>query len=193
MANSRAAIAVDADPLLGDVGLNWRWMLALGLLYLILGLAGLAMLFGLTIVSIAFIGVLLVVGGTAQLFECLKCKGFKAILWQMAIGALYIAAGIVVIYNTELATQLLAWVVGGVLAAVGVTRILMARQLRQRGAGWVWTLLSGILSIALAAMMVGQWPVPGLFFIALFIAIELLLQGTNAITLALTARGATSV
>ncbi len=190
MAKPRTADLAGADPLLGEVGLNWGWMLALGLLFVVLGLAGLAMLFGLTIASIAFIGVLLIVGGTAQLLECLKCKGFKGILWHMAIGALYIAAGIVVIYDTEMAARLIAWVVGGVLAAVAVARLAMARQLRAKGAAWIWMLVSAVLGIGLAVMIIGQWPVPGLFFVALVVTIELILQGLNTIGLALTARRA---
>lgn len=188
MAKSAAEATATRDPLLGEVRRNWGWMLALGLLYLMLGLVGLAMLLGLTLANIVFIGVLLIAGGTAQLLESLKCKGWKGLVSHIAIAALYLLAGTAVIYDPEMAVKLISLLIGGVLAGVGVARLLMARQLRASGQGWMWTALSGLIAIALAVMMAVQWPLPGLFAIALFVAIELLLQGSNLLTLALGAR-----
>jgi len=190
MTKTDATPAGTWDPLLGELGRNWGWMLALGLLYLGLGVAGIAMLFGLTIANILFIGILLVAGGTAQLLESIKCKGWKGMVWHVAIAALYIIAGVAVIIDPDMAVRLIALVVGGVLAAVGVARLLLAWQLRAKGAGWTWMALSAVIAIALAVMMAVQWPLPGLFAIALFVAIELLLQGSSTVGLALTARRA---
>lgn len=188
MAKSEATLTPRPDPLLGDMGRNWGWILALGLFYLVLGLVGLAMLFGLTVVNILFIGVLMLAGGVAQMIETVKCKGSKGALWHLAIAALYISGGLVVILEPELALKLIKVVLGGVLAAVGLGRILIARQLQAKGAGWIWMLVSGVVSIVLAAMIATGWPLPGLFAIALFVAIELLLHGSSYVTLALTAR-----
>lgn len=178
----------EPDPLLGELGRNWGWTLALGLLFLILGAVGLAMLFGLTIVSILFIGVLMLAGGAAQALETFKCKGWKGALWHLLIAVLYILGGLVVIYDPASMSKLISLALGGVLTAVGVARVLIARQLRGKGASWIGMLLTGLVSVALGMMIMFEWPLSGLFAIALFIAFDLLLQGVSYVTLALTTR-----
>jgi uncharacterized membrane protein HdeD (DUF308 family) len=188
MSKSKAALTRRSDPLLGDLGRNWGWILALGLFYLVLGLVGLAMLFGLTVVNILFIGVLMLAGGVAQVLETVKCKGWKGTLWHLAIAALYVTGGLVVIYDPASASRLISLAVGGVLTAIGLARILIARQLQAKGAGWIWMLLTGLAGAALGLMIMLEWPLSGLFAIALFVAVDLLLQGSSYVTLALTAR-----
>lgn len=188
MSKTNATLASASDPLLGDLGRNWGWMLALGMLFLLLGAVGLAMLFGITIVSILFIGLLMLVGGVAQALETLKCKGWKGVLWHLLIAALYIVGGLVVIYDPTSVSRLISLALGGVLAAVGVSRVFMARQLRAKGAGWLGVLLTGLISIVLGLMIMLEWPLSGLFAIALFIAFDLLLQGFSYISLAFTVR-----
>ena len=68
-------------------------------------------------------------------------------------------------------------------------RGIMAFQLRP-AAGWPWPLLSGIISIALGAMIIAKWPVSGLWVIGLFIAIELIFHGWSYVFVALAARKA---
>jgi uncharacterized membrane protein HdeD (DUF308 family) len=176
------------DPLFGNVSRNWAWMLALGLFYLALAGVGLAMLFGLTIVSILFIGILMLAGGAAQVLETVKAGGWKERAWHLVVAVLYLAGGLVVVLNPTSASWLISLAVGGVLASIGVVRILIARQLREKGGGGLWMLATGIAGIALGVMIMVEWPLFGLFAIAFFIAVELLLQGLTTIWLALKAR-----
>ena len=46
---------------------NWGWLLALGILFVILGTIGLSMVVGLTIVSMLFFGILLIIAGVLLL------------------------------------------------------------------------------------------------------------------------------
>ena len=103
----------------------------------------------------------------------MTCRGWKGLVWHAAIAVLYIAGGVVVIYDPMSVSALISLAVGGVLAAVGLARILIARQMRARGTG---------------ALGMLEWPLSGLFAIALFIAVDLLLQGVSMVWLALRAR-----
>ena len=49
-------------------------------------------------------------------------------------------------------------------------------------------LLTGCAGVVLGAMIMLEWPLSGLFAIALFIAVDLLLQGVSMVWLALRAR-----
>jgi uncharacterized membrane protein HdeD (DUF308 family) len=176
-------------PLFGDLGKNWGWMLAFGVLSIILGTIGLGMTFGLTLASVLLFGVLLVVGGTFQLVDAFSCQGWKSTLWHILIALLYVAGGLLIMVNPVLASATLTLALAGVLIAVGVIRTIMAFQHRSQR-GWGWILLSGLVSIALGAMIIAKWPVSGFWVIGLFVAIELIFSGWAYLFVALDARRA---
>ncbi|UCE89111.1 MAG: HdeD family acid-resistance protein [Pseudomonadota bacterium] len=178
-----------ANEVLGEVTKNWGWMLALGIIMVILGTVGLGMTFTLTMVSVLYFGVLLLIGGGVQIFDAFKCKGWKSILWHVLIGLIYVAAGIVIFNDPALASATLTLVIAGALVGIGIVRIIIAFQMRGVP-GWIWTLIGGIAAIALGAMIFAKWPVSGLWVIGLFVAIELIFNGWSHIMIALAAKAA---
>ena len=92
---------------------NWGWLLALGIVFIILGCVGFGMLAGLTLVSMLFFSALLFVAGLSQIVDVFKSKQWKGTLWHALIAILYIIGGAVVFYDPFLAssfiTVLLAW------------------------------------------------------------------------------------
>ncbi|MBE8233040.1 MAG: hypothetical protein HAW67_04835 [Endozoicomonadaceae bacterium] len=59
----------------------------------------------------------------------------------------------------------------------------MAFQIKDRSSGWGWVAFGGVINIILGVMVYQQWPASGLWVIGMFISIELIIQGINAITL----------
>ena len=59
-------------------------------------------------------------------------------------------------------------------------------------AGWLWTLLGGVLSVVLGVMIINEWPQSGLWVIGLFVAIEILFAGWSQIMIALAAKNYTA-
>ncbi len=172
-----------------DLKKNWGWLLALGLVSVVLGTFGLYMSFALTLASVLFFGVLILVAGVFQLVHAFTCTGWKSVLWHVLIALLYIAAGVDIMLNPARASLILTLVLAGILIAVGVLRGIMAFQLRP-ASGWFWPLISGLISIALGGMIVAQWPDSGLWVIGLFVAIELIFNGWSYVLIALAARKA---
>ena len=76
-----------------DLQKSWGWLLALGLVSIVLGTLGLYMTFALTLASVLFFGVLILVAGVFQLVHAFTCTGWKSVLWHVLIALLYIAAG----------------------------------------------------------------------------------------------------
>jgi len=173
----------------GNLRKNWGWLLAFGILAILLGILGLGMTFGLTLASIELFGILLIVGGAFQLFNAFKCKGWKSTVWHLLIALLYIAAGVIMVIDPVLASVTLTLVIAWILIAVGIIRSIMAFQMR-KASGWYWPLISGVVSIALGVMIIVQWPISGLWVIGLFVAIELILHGWSYVFVALAARKA---
>ena len=188
-ANNETASATLQAAFSGDLQRNWGWLLALGLSSIALGTLGLYMDFAFTVVSVLFFGVLILAAGIIQLVHAFTCTGWKSVLWHVLIALLYVAAGVDIMIDPIRASAILTLVLAGILIAVGGLRILMAFQLRP-ASGWFWPLLSGLISVALGAMIIAQWPASGLWVIGLFVAIELIFNGWSYVFIALAARQA---
>jgi uncharacterized membrane protein HdeD (DUF308 family) len=95
----------------------------------------------------------------------------------------------VIVDDPILASVTLTLVLAGLLIGVGVSRIILAFQLRP-ASGWYWPLLSGAISVLLGGMIIGHWPLSGFWVIGLFVAIELIFNGWAYVFVALAARKA---
>lgn len=175
------------DPLFGQLSKNWGWLLALGILNIILGTIGLGMSVALTVASVVVFGVLLLMGGGIQLFNAFKCKGWKSIVGHIMIALLYIVAGIIMVSQPVQAGTTLTALIAGLLIGVGLLRIVMAIQMKGK-TGWGWLLLAGLVSLTLGGLIITQWPVSGLWVIGLFVALELIFHGWAYVFVALEAR-----
>jgi uncharacterized membrane protein HdeD (DUF308 family) len=174
-------------PVLGDLVHNWGWLLAQGILLVVLGTIGLGMTIWLTLASVFIFGVFLVIGGGVQIFQTFKCKGWESILWHALIAVLYLLAGLSIMSDPAAASTLFTLLLAGALVGIGFVRLIMAFQLR--GArNWFWLLIGGIAAIVLGVMILARWPVSGLWVIGLFVAIEMIFGGWSYIFIALAAK-----
>lgn len=164
---------------------SWGWLLGLGLLFVILGSLGLWMVVGLTLVSVLFIGVLLLIAGVTQLIDVFGSKKWqwKGMTLHAVIAVLYLVCGGIFIYDPFLASTFITALIAWVLIVIGVVRISMGFALRASG-GWGWLVLGGITAIILGVLILLQWPYSGLWVLGLFIAIELIMTGWSYIFIA---------
>jgi uncharacterized membrane protein HdeD (DUF308 family) len=188
-ATSETTLTALQGAIFGDLKRNWGWLLALGIICIILGTIGFYMTFALTLASVQVFGILILAGGVLQLLDAFTCKGWKGVLWHVLIALLYLGAGAVMLYDPLLASKFLTLVIAALLIAVGVARFIIGLQLRPAD-GWYWPVLSGLISSLLGGMIIAQWPLSGLWVIGLFVAIELVVNGWSYVFVALAARKA---
>ncbi len=175
------------DEIFGALKKNWGWMLALGIVMLVLGTIGLGMTALLTEVSVLYFGILLLIGSGIQFVQVFRGEGWKSRLWHLLIAFVYLAGGIAAITDPVIAGMTLTLLIAWALIVIGILRLFIAIQLRGTS-GWVWTLLGGVVSIALGVMIMNQWPLSGLWVIGLFVAIEMIFAGWSQIMIALAAK-----
>ena len=166
---------------------NWGWLLGLGILFVVLGCIGLSMTVGLTLMSMIFFGVLLVIAGVAQFVDVFNCKEWKPAFWHALVAVLYVIGGAIVIYDPFLASTLITAMLAGVLIVIGCSRLVMASSLKN-APGWGWLVAAGFIAILLGSMILMQWPMSGLWIIGLFIAIQMIVDGWSYILIALAIR-----
>ncbi|KTC75159.1 acid-resistance membrane protein [Legionella birminghamensis] len=169
-----------------EISRSWRWLLALGILFVLLGAIGWGMVIGLTLASMLFLGIILIIAGCSQIVDVFKSKHWRAVVWHAFIAVLYIVGGSLVIYDPLLASSLITLMLASVLIVIGFSRFIMASTLR--GASFWIMILAGIIAVALGTMIIMQWPISGLWVIGLFISVELMVDGWAYIFMAMAMR-----
>ena len=171
---------------MNEIGKKWGWILAIGILMVILGTIGIGATFALTLTTVPFFGFLILIGGGFHLVDAFRFKGWS-LIGKILIALLYVAVGFIMVKNPLLSSTTLTLFIAWSLIAVAIVRIIMAFQLKGV-AGWIWTLISGIAAIVLGIMILNNWPESGLWVIGMFVAIELIFNGWGMIMLALAAK-----
>lgn len=167
-----------------ESGLHRGWLAAVGVLYLALGIVGLGYLSLATIVSVLFFGVLAWFGGVVQFVQSFTSHGWKNITAGAAMGILYVLAGAVIFYNPILSTLFLTLILAGSLIGLGIVRIAFSINHRTNRY-WIWSVASGVISMALGFLIMAQWPFTGLWVIGLFVCLEMVFHGAAALALSL--------
>lgn len=130
----------------------------------------------------------MIAGGVLTLIDAFRAEGWKAKLWEILIALVYIVAGAVMVMNPGASAVWFTMFIAAFLLISGIFRIIIGFQIRGEVKGWGWTVFGGVMSIVLAFMIFAQWPFSGLWVIGLFIAIEMIMQGTSMISIALAAK-----
>jgi uncharacterized membrane protein HdeD (DUF308 family) len=174
--------------LFGQLRRTWGWLLALGIVLVLLGIAGLFLTVAVTLATVTVIGIFMIGGGVLLAIQTLQSAGWQSRWWQLLIALLYIAAGVAIVANPVGASLTLTLLIAAFIFAAGVLRLMIAWQHRgERGNGLYW--VTGLIALLLAVFILAGWPLTGLTMIGIFVSVELLIHGTACIGLALAIKG----
>ena len=163
---------------------NRKRLMWFGILSLVFGIAGTFMSVAMTMTSIIFLGFLVVFAGVVFLVEAFSSpQQWKGKLFDFILALLYIGSGMVMIINPAGSAVWFTLFIAAFLIVIGVMRIVVGFKIKNEISEWGWMVFGGILSIILGILIYAQWPMSGLWVIGLFISIELIIQGFNAIVL----------
>ncbi|MCJ8142463.1 HdeD family acid-resistance protein [Ancylobacter sp. A5.8] len=172
---------------LHEVRAKWGWFVALGLIMVIAGAVALGSSYGLvigTLVSVYYIGAMMVVGGIAQIFHAFSVKGWGGFLFWLFDGILYLAAGALAFAQPDLAATVLTLLLGISLIIGGIFRLFAAFKLRP-AKGWGWILFSAVIAMILGIEITVQWPINSMWILGLFLGIDLIFNGFTILMLGL--------
>jgi uncharacterized membrane protein HdeD (DUF308 family) len=166
---------------------NWGWLLAFGILMIILGIFAIAMPKPATLAVQVALGWILVIGGIVEGIHAFMAQGWRGFLLELLSAILYLAVGILLLVNPVAGALALTVVLAVFLIVEGILKVILAFQVRDHR-GWGWLLASGILSLLLGLLIWAEWPVSGLWVIGLLVGAQLLFTGWTLVMLALAAR-----
>jgi uncharacterized membrane protein HdeD (DUF308 family) len=167
------------ETFLEELPRQWGWLLALGILMVVLGTIGMGMAFYVTLASVLIYGGFLLGAGILQLWQGIQAKktAWSGRTQHFLVALFYLAIAALIIWDPIAASAGLTLFLGAMLAAIGVVRIIDALRYRGSDWQWAWTLTAGIINLILAAIILFSWPFSGLWVIGLFIAIEMMING----------------
>ena len=169
-----ASLASGLEPLRA----KWGWIVALGVLFVIVGIVALGSVVVATAASVFVVGIMMVIAGVAEVINAFQIKTWgKFILWLL-LGALYIVAGFFAFENPLLAAAVLTLLLGISLLASGIMRVVLAFSM-QETMPWLWVAFSGVITFLLGLLIVAKWPVSSLYVLGIFLGIDLVIAGAG--------------
>jgi uncharacterized membrane protein HdeD (DUF308 family) len=157
-----------------------NWMTALGVIAM--GLGVLALLAPLeTGISLVFLlGGLVTAGGALRMVWAFRAGSFGRGLWLFVIGTLTLLCGLAMLANPLFGSGVLTILLAIYFLCDGVAEI--AAGTGRMGEGGGWLVFSGIVSIALGALIWMQYPLSGALAMAILLGIKLLFVGLTMLT-----------
>ena len=165
------------DPLtlIGDMSRPWGWILALGIVFILCGIACIVGDAAATLATVLFFGWLLLISGVVALIAAFSAGNWGGSLLYLLSALLRGITGYLLIrYPSAGATSLTLvlasfFIVGGLFRAIGAGMLQFPR--------WGWSAFSGILSVALGVLLLVQLPNSSVWFIGFAVGVDLIVDG----------------
>ncbi len=165
---------------------NWGWYLTLGILLTILGTLAVIFAVASTLISVVYLGALLIVAGIFEGIKASKIHHWSTFFLHLFLSVLYIVGGIFIVLNPEVNAISLTLLLAFFFIVSGMLKIIFAcaKNLPHR----FWLLFNGIITALLGFLILQQWPSSGLWVLGMFVGIEMIFSGWSWIMLALAAK-----
>jgi uncharacterized membrane protein HdeD (DUF308 family) len=152
------------------------WVCALlGIVLIAAGALALGDVVFATIVSVKLIGLTAIAAGAFEIAHAYWTKGWGGFLWQVLLGALYLAFGLLLLTQPISGALILTNLLGAVLFASGVIRFVLSfAHWRQNG----WTMLiSGAFAIVAGVLILFGFPTISAWALGFLLGVDLIAHG----------------
>jgi uncharacterized membrane protein HdeD (DUF308 family) len=169
------------------LAVHWGWLIALGVGLVVLGFVAIWRARAATLISVGFLGAVLLVSAVAVLVFAFSLAGywtdfFVHVLWAVLVGII----GLILVTRPAISAEAITLVIAFYFIATGVLGIGYALSSHIEGE-WLYV-LDGLVSTVLGCLLLSGWPLTGLWAIGLFIGIDLILKGSSIVALGLSIR-----
>lgn len=178
-----AVISRDPLSLIGELHRSWGWVLALGIVFVVLGAICIIGDVTATFATVLFFGWLLLISGIAALVHAFTAGTWRGSLLYLLSALLRGFTGYLLVRYPGAGalslTLVLAsfFVVGGTFRAIGSGMIQFPR--------WGWAAFSGVLSVVLGILLLVQLPASSVWFIGFAIGVDAIFEGAALIGFAM--------
>jgi uncharacterized membrane protein HdeD (DUF308 family) len=156
--------------------LGGRWLIGWGVLLIVAGVLALLMPEIAALATALFLAWLLVLSGAFEIAYAIQTRAYRGFAWRLVSGVLTLALGIAIFFVPRAGIASLALLVGCFLLLSGIARTILAFHFKPLR-GWGWVLFDGLLSIALAILILAGWPQSSVAFIGVLVGFSLIFTG----------------
>lgn len=172
-----------------SVHASWGWLALLGAISFIGGILALANPFGATLAAALLAAWTFVLFGVLQIIQAFRVRGWSGFLWSLLLGVVTLAVGISILARPGAGIVSLTVLVAIMFLVLGVVKLMYAFALRPIS-GWVWVLVSGLISLLLGVMILADMPWSAAAVLGILLAVELLSNGVFLLFVAFGLRAA---
>lgn len=172
-----------------ELGRASGWLVFLGIILLIGGVALLVTPLIGGIVVTTWVAAVFVIAGIFQLIHAFQVRGWKAGVWHTISGLVYLVGGLLAFFNPLAGAVALTFVLGLTFIVDGVVRIMLALGSRPQD-HWGWILFGGIISVlvGLYVLMAVTSAPASLMILGIFAGISFIFEGIAFLMLGMGAR-----
>lgn len=163
---------------------SWGWMAVFAVISLVGGVLALINPFAATLAATLMAGWVFAILGVLQLVQSFQVQGWGGFLWSLLFAVLTLLVGISLIFNPLAGMVSLTLLVALLFLVTGVVKVMYAFSLRPV-AGWGWVLASGVLSLVLGVMILGNFPWSAVSVLGILLGVELVSNGVLFLFVAL--------
>jgi uncharacterized membrane protein HdeD (DUF308 family) len=163
--------------------ISYRWLRAIAIVMIILGIVAIAFPFFSTITAAVYFGWVFIFAGTAQIVYAFRLKNLGQFTWKLVLGLLYLLAGVFVLINPFQGAIVFTLALGISIFMQGIIQVSMAFQMRRISFNWGWMLVSGMIGIIFGIFVWSSTPFTATWLIGTLIGVNLLFDGVWMLTL----------
>lgn len=152
-----------------------------GVIYMLLGALALVLASAVTVAAVISLGVILVAVGAVEIVYGLQ--GIKeGQLWpHLGFGVLALICGALMFFNPLANAMGFTLIASFLLIASGLSKLI--GSVAGRDAGWGWYAINGVVSMALGALVLFEFPLSAWWFVGTLIGVDLILTGATHVGL----------
>lgn len=160
-------------------GVHWGLPMTLGILTIILGLFALYASVATTLISVIFIGVMLIVVGVMEIIGAIRVGRHGSWLTYLLAGILSIVVGALFLDKPLASLASLTLLIAGFMFSAGLFRGITA--IADRYPQWGIDFLYGVVAIALGVYIVLSWPISAFWVLGTIVSAEILVRGITLV------------
>ena len=168
---------------------KWGWLLALGIILIVLGMVVLGSPVIGTEAVVFTVGAMLLLSGILQTVASFWTRDWSGFFLTLMIGVLYLVAGLFTLRRPGQAAVSLTLLIGSFMLIGGIFKI--AAGLANKIPNWGWVLLSGTLSTVLGLFIWSDIQEFTPFLLGTLLGVDMLFNGWMWVALSLTLKRVT--
>jgi|WetSurMetagenome_2_1015567.scaffolds.fasta_scaffold03124_6 uncharacterized membrane protein HdeD (DUF308 family) len=171
------------------VGGHFGWVMAWGLLLVLVGVIAIAAPLLGALATTMFLGWLVLLGSAFQIVSAFMTRKMGGFAWRLILGVLYGVAGLWLLAKPLQGVLSITLALAMILIASGFFQAIHAFQIKPAKA-WGWHLFDGIVSILLGVFILAHWPFDAPWVLGTYAGIALVFRGLAITSFACSARAA---